>query len=627
MFSNLDIDVLLHIFSWLHAKDILSLRKTSRRFNEITRLRIVWHNALTNLLADNLPIASVSLGANAAYPNLHTHGVHQDFSSLSAEELEAVVLSTCRQTSRWEQRKPMRTRSCRLHAHVGRVFLLRFLRLQSSLLADQECEIVSDGRYLLSFGHTAAPTLCMQVWDLDAEGVSGQEDEQQYGGRSIAEWGVNGRVIGLAVDEGNGLYEFALENNITNNVVGSLIALSARDFDVPGAVVFAFRILLFAAATPSGGRLAVLKSFPLRGPLNVRAMHGRLMAVQVRAESEGQVFGHGVLKVIDWLRSTEIYVQAPDEPIAFKTGIANSGKEFAVKLEPSVHGMNRAVLRVQFVHDWVLVFRESVLELYFLPPSLITNTPHTIYPNAFHKWNFQINTLTVTERISWVHDRMGRHCRLCDSQGTVFAPVEVAGEIGRVNITCACRYRPLSIVARFDSYYPWPVNLLHHFVLHVSPHHFNTLDSLIPEVPYMLPPQMTQTIPSVVRLFGHSVLVLGRYGTLVWTDSEANNSEEAQGSTQAYFAEGTGERVAGRRLRLPPSPDYITSLASEPAAPQEPDPSTTEGLPSSTPGQGMQTSVFSTRLTEGWYSVALSESRGRIAIGDGEGVIELWDHF
>ena len=71
----------------------------------------------------------------------------------------------------------------------------------------------------------------MQVWDMDPpkSGGSSEEGEQQ---QAIAEWGVNGRVIGLAVDEGNGLYEFSRENNTGISVVGSLIALSARDFDM-----------------------------------------------------------------------------------------------------------------------------------------------------------------------------------------------------------------------------------------------------------------------------------------------------------------------------------------------------------------------------------------------------------
>ena len=281
------------------------------------------------------------------------------------------------------------------------------------------------------------------------------------------------------------------------------------------------------------------------------------------------------------------------------------------------------MLRVQFFHDWVFVFRESVLELYFLPPSLVTNKARKIHPEAFYKWNFQINSLSVTERVSYVHDRAEKRCRVCDPQGFVTTTAVVGEETKDVKVVCTCRYRPLSIAVRFDSYYPWPVNLLHHYVLHVTPERFSAFNVHAPRVPFMLPPQLTHTIPSVVRLFGHSVLVLGRFGTLVWTDSEANNSEEVHGSTQEYFAEGIGERVAGRRLLLP----LPATLESQMSPVQDAGAAGTEVMQGSAPGEGMQTSVFSTRLTEGWYSVALSESTGRIAIGDGEGNIELWDHF
>ncbi|EJC99966.1 uncharacterized protein FOMMEDRAFT_170057 [Fomitiporia mediterranea MF3/22] len=628
MLANLDIDVILQVLSWLQPDDIISLRATSKHFYSITHLRTVWYTALTNLLSDNTPLARMSLGPDdeSAYKSF------RDLSQLSTSQLERLVFATSKKNRIWGQRRPERTRATRMLARVGRVFVLRFLRICSTERVNGE-EDVDEGRYLLSFGHTHVPTLCMQVWDVEAQ------DQGQNGEQLVDEWVLHGRMIGIAFDEGNGLRDWYKETYGEVYARGALIAVSARCFGVPGDVMFNFRIMCFTPLIPSGGNLSPLASFRLRGPLNVRAMHGRRVAVQVRADGEGQVFGHGVLKVVDWVQSKEIFAQAPDDTISSETGIFNTGREFAVKLEPSIHGLNRAVLRVQFVHDWVLVFRESVLEFYFVPPSSITKNPQTIRPTTFYKWAWQINTLAVAERISWIHDRMASVCRICNGSGSVLTSSIPEGN--DIQVVCACRYHPLSIVARFDSYYPWPVNLLHHFVLHVNPDQSALqYNSSILEAPYTLPPTLSHTVPSTVRLFGHSVLIMGQFGTLLWTDSEANNFSEGP-SDEAYFAEGTGERVAGRRLRLPlPPPSSPTESLPVLRDRQDTDGNRFEFPPAHAPvqldatglGTGQQTiqqttSVFATRLTEGWYSLALCESKGRIAIGDGEGGIEVWDHF
>lgn len=260
-----------------------------------------------------------------------------------------------------------------------------------------------------------------------------------------------------------------------------------------------------------------------------------------------------------------------------------------------------------------------------------------IRPSVVHKWLWQINSLAVTERVSWSHERRSAYCSTCQEQG--FIPYSFTGGNENGRIACSCRYRPFSIAARFDSYYPWPVNLLHHFVVHVNPS--QTASSFLgAECPYVLPPVLVDIVPSTVRLFGRSALVLGRYGTLMWIDSEANMNgrEEGEGQEEAYFAEGTGERIAGRRMRLPSWSDLesVERLGTRQQQQQQQEssasraePPTTTTQPDGTMGGGhaAQTSVFATRLTEGWYSLALCESKGRIAIGDADGVVEVWDHF
>lgn len=318
----------------------------------------------------------------------------------------------------------------------------------------------------------------------------------------------------------------------------------------------------------------------------------------------------------------------------------------------------------------MLVLRESVLEMYFLPPSALRPSSttegrdaHTLRPAVTHKWMWQINSLAVTERVSWVHERAATRCATCNGQGHVVDEDKAKDGEQLHRIVCACKYRPLSLAVRFDSYFPWPVNLLHHYVLQVplpdGAGRGPALAPMLTQAPYALPPVLTHTIPSTVRLFGHSELALGRFGTLLWTDSEtryggpnAHAGADGNGDGQMYFnEEGTGERAAGRRIPLPLPPpahprswfrSWSTALPSYhsapdvgadananatggPAQPDPPQPTESAGAGS---GSGVgTTTLYATRAREGWHALALCERAGRVVVGDAEGVLELWDHF
>lgn len=72
--------------------------------------------------------------------------------------------------------------------------------------------------------------------------------------------------------------------------------------------------------------------------MNLRAMHGHLMAIQVRADDEGQVFGHGVLKVVDWVRSLDIVAREDfGSPPIGESGPED--EEYGVELVPSEYGV------------------------------------------------------------------------------------------------------------------------------------------------------------------------------------------------------------------------------------------------------------------------------------------------
>ena len=62
------------------------------------------------------------------------------------------------------------------------------------------------------------------------------------------------------------------------------------------------------------------------------------MAVQVRSDGEGQVFGHGTLRVIDWVRSSVIFARE-DFGLAPPGSAEADGQEYGVELVPSDFGV------------------------------------------------------------------------------------------------------------------------------------------------------------------------------------------------------------------------------------------------------------------------------------------------
>lgn len=341
------------------------------------------------------------------------------------------------------------------------------------------------------------------------------------------------------------------------------------------------------------------------------------------------------------------------------------------------------MLEVLFIHDWVLVFRESVVEFYFLPSWFISarasvTRPNSLQPVYLHKWAWNLNSLSVSHRVSWIHDRRASNCATCAYRGTV----RLDGNSNQCTLVCKCRYRPLSIAIRFDSYFPWPVNLMHHYVLPTQMFYdpVSLAKQLLAEgdaadalesnptfevkedlsqahiSPYVLPPLLEHTIPSAVRLFARSDLFMCRYGSLIWLDSEADYSpqssislrlvnseghhltsqptphaneedteEPESGSSGGVYADGTGERIAGRHLDIAGSMSALTNDTSHMETAVSRALENTIGQ--SYGGSRTVTTLFGARQWEGWYSIAANERAGRIVVGDKEGGIEVWDYF
>ncbi|KAG9224163.1 hypothetical protein CCMSSC00406_0006831 [Pleurotus cornucopiae] len=155
---------------------------------------------------------------------------------------------------------------------------------------------------------------------------------------------------------------------------------------------------------------------------------------------------------------------------------------------------------------------------------------------------------------------------------------------------------PIYILARFGSWFPWPVNILHHIQLAPNPAYNNSLVVSQTNLPYIMPPAIIQTIASPIRLFSITHMVLGKYGSAVWIDTH----------TEDYYAPDCGQRLAGYCLKHVPDDSDIGASEIQ------------------------QTTVASTMFDlneqDTWVRLAIDEAEGRLATGYSNGKITIYDY-
>ena len=251
-------------------------------------------------------------------------------------------------------------------------------------------------------------------------------------------------------------------------------------------------------------------------------------------------------------------------------------------------------LKAYIHNDIILVFRETVLEFYRIP-SNIPDSPEDLNTIGLHKWPWKVNSLAVTQRVSRAHS--------------------------------GSAYKPLSVLVRFESWFPWPVNMIHHYVL--AP------DLLLgdghPNFPYISPPIMTDMMSSSVRFFGRSEIAISPYGTALWLDSEGGEDSSdvdspMYGYTPTSAGSGSGysdvgERIAGKRVGLKVRADVS---AADTVAESQSSPKTTNSAVSARTRS--IPSLFASHSTESWNAIALDEEAGRVAVGGINGNIDIWNY-
>ncbi|KAH8104085.1 hypothetical protein BXZ70DRAFT_905197 [Cristinia sonorae] len=239
-------------------------------------------------------------------------------------------------------------------------------------------------------------------------------------------------------------------------------------------------------------------------------------------------------------------------------------------------------LRIVVYKHYIVMFRTRRILMYYAPPGTNTGPEVNIDPVDIYQWQWRIDSV---------------ECSLPKT-----SPLAVSNMAGGSP-------PPITLLVRFDSYYPWPVNLLHHFVLRPN-HHFNPAlptpsgSSLPPVVktynittasdcnlPYILLPENISTIASPMRMFTPSDVILGPYGTGIWIDAQTDPDPTQAGDH--------GQRIAARML---------------------------------VGGDGKSVDESKTRVLRVcesenvWSRLAMDEEEGRIAVGRMDGKITLLDY-
>ncbi|KAF9269302.1 hypothetical protein L218DRAFT_940335 [Marasmius fiardii PR-910] len=239
-------------------------------------------------------------------------------------------------------------------------------------------------------------------------------------------------------------------------------------------------------------------------------------------------------------------------------------------------------------HDYALVVRPTTLELYSL--------------DEFRKGaNVQVVSPIVAHHFQWRLDscRIERDVKRYPS----FSPK-------------SRRPTPINILLRFSSLFPWPVNLLQHYILHPNDLYTPSSDSTPTTIgrdnsPYHFPPVLHQTISSPIRLFAVSDMALGCYGSAVWIDSH----------TEEYFLQGeTGQRLAGLMLSPVVLGDELPDEDGDTVSEEPPDLTDKQT-------QAHASSVFEVQEVDDWNRVAVDEREGRVAVGSVNGRITLYEYI
>ncbi|KAI0788878.1 hypothetical protein C8Q75DRAFT_892433 [Abortiporus biennis] len=577
MFQDLPPDILFHILRFLHVRDLLSFRKTSKLFANLTAERCVWFDAFNlSVYSKGLPI-----------PGLHNLNI----SSMNSKELENLTLKSLRLHHNWASRYPKSYGEFNIPSeHVNdnpRVLSIYFL-------------VLNGRQYLL--------TVIFLKPSLDTRNFA------------LGCWDISSSTPRCVARRYTPMFAGMMVNKDSKNP--AIISLTKRGID--GFDSTAILSIDLDAQNPDDG-FTTLSEFPTFGkPL-------LLQGSTFLSSNERQFIGVYDIN----LGALQCILQVP-LPHGDLTTIEDGHR---------CHG-------VVVIDRFVVSFCRQWINLYVLPfiqdssnslTQLKTDNHDTsippevprIDPIAQHRWQWRIDHLLVSPQIESRSQKHNKHSKS--------AP-------------------PINIFIRFDTWFPWPVNILHHFILPPNPSYdsfsltsLNKESSIIspdglpylfsPENPTIHAPYMSESFSSPLRIFSPSDVALGRYGTAIWIDAQSDVNTPSQAGDH-------GQRVAGTLLKKYPPKIAQEFLASEhneiqykingmaEESDDDEDEENNENLEYSLPvrtdggvaaymqneSRGKIMSFKVEPITDLWSKVAMDEDEGKIALGAVDGSITIYDY-
>ncbi|KIP03044.1 hypothetical protein PHLGIDRAFT_499330 [Phlebiopsis gigantea 11061_1 CR5-6] len=249
-------------------------------------------------------------------------------------------------------------------------------------------------------------------------------------------------------------------------------------------------------------------------------------------------------------------------------------------------------LAIYVIQGFIITFCQQWTHVYALPtadPQHNTDEPTELEPVHAHHWAYRIDTLKVAARDP--HPLRAQ-----------FRPM------------LAPALPVLDLLVRFDSWFPWPVNILHHLILSPNPS-FTGAEHELPYFADGAAPHVAAALPSPLRLFTPSDAVLGAHGTALWLDAQTGGGGPSQAGDR-------GQRIAGRVLRRAmPAP-----APSEQAAARDPRHAVDLHAPADAAAEGETMVFLCSENSEEWGRLALCEEEGRIAVSCVDARVLVYDY-
>ncbi|THU88749.1 hypothetical protein K435DRAFT_729642 [Dendrothele bispora CBS 962.96] len=238
--------------------------------------------------------------------------------------------------------------------------------------------------------------------------------------------------------------------------------------------------------------------------------------------------------------------------------------------------------------DYAVILRPKTLELYPLTRFRTgCEALKSISPVAVHQFQFRIDSCRIERHLSPHHP-----------------------DLSSMTVGSHSQVYPIHILIRYSSFFPWPVNLIHHYTLFPNraydPNGLGTSSDTVSatNLPYHVNPVLCHTISSPVRLFSISDMAIGRYGTALWVDSHTEDH---------FYQAEKGQRLAGRKLPALVNWDS-THSHDQPPGSQDQNKDVSASM------------VFGFNEKDDWNRVAVDDKEGCIAVGtiDGRIIIDTY---